>query len=596
MILRKSLQNNWRNRRLQTKLILSYLVLVIIPILIVNTLYVRARKDIEESSVKYIRLYADQINISINNYINEIERMMNKSLVDYKFMQLLKYNEMFSPVEKMTYYKDINNYLFQLLTQKPDVNTIMILTASGDFFSIGKYEQLIRKEDLMAQDWFQQIQANENALVISAAHQQTYNVYGNNQTQIVVSTGKLIKDELGRVLGTIIFDVDYQNLLQLTRSEDNQADFQTRIIATDQDGKAIFDTEADQGAVDLTSLVKLEKSMSTMMIGSERFVEIHNRSEYTKLFIFIIVPERVLYHQIINFQQATLVLSIIGIGLIIIISIWLSFYITRPVKSLKRDMETVEKGDLGVQARIISRDEIGSLAVSFNLMIDKIRTMIDREYAAQLRAKQAQLQALQNQINPHFLYNTLESIRMKAILNHDQETASMIKSLGKLFRSSLSNTQDIVPIRQELEHARAFIELQNIRYDNRFCLQCNLDEAILDSGIFKLTFQTIVENSLIHGFAEKTNDCAIEISGTIQDDQILLRFKDNGAGIPAARLDEITRSLAAAIEMPEDSGIGLRNISSRIKLLFGEPYYLQVLSTEGQGTVIELFLPSIKGA
>jgi len=604
--LAKKILQLFKHLKLQTKLILSYILLIILPTLfIVNLLYNKSRNNIEESVVTYIRLYAAQVNYSIDNYIREIDSMIKTTFADYHAINILKNDDtaIFSQqpdLEDLKRFNYIENIIFRLFVQRPELKAIILIGSDGIPYSFKNL--VIDYSALTAQPWFEQIKKSRRNLVISAAHEQNYikNSIPEAATPVVVSLGRTINDGHGKPIGTIILNIDQKQLISFADIDSKNFDvnnYEVKIAVTDEYGNIIFDTlnQEERNFLSFDTLIKNSNNLSVQKILERQYHIIHNKSEYTKMPVFVLVPTNQLFSSMIEFSNMAMLIIAIGIACMVIISIMVSAYISNPLKQLEKTMKLVEKGDLNVTAQISSQDEIGSLARSFNIMISKIKEMVNTVYVAELREKQAQLSALQNQINPHFLHNTLESIRMKAIFNDDHEVAYMIKTLGKLFKFSLAKQDKTTTIKDELEHVKTYIELQNMRYNDKFELKVKLPNEMLESQIIKFIFQPIVENSIIHGFFNKELNCKITISGIIINNDIILRFEDNGVGIPEEKLQILNQKLAhPSYDKNINSkghGIGLKNIRDRITLHYGEKYYLKLYSKLDKGTTVEICIP-----
>lgn len=195
-----------------------------------------------------------------------------------------------------------------------------------------------------------------------------------------------------------------------------------------------------------------------------------------------LLPEKALYSNVLGIQNRMLLLTLIFILLSLILSITTAYNITKPLKKLIATMNIVEKGDLSIRFKVKYKDEIGRLGRNFNQMIRKIDNLINTIYLSQIKKKEVELNALQAQINPHFIYNTLESIRMMAKLNDDNDTAKMALILGKLLRYSMNAGNKIVTIKDEIEHLDNYLILQNFRFKDKLHLVVNIDQALLERG------------------------------------------------------------------------------------------------------------------
>lgn len=270
--------------------------------------------------------------------------------------------------------------------------------------------------------------------------------------------------------------------------------------------------------------------------------------------------------------------------------IGLMFRFTKPLKRLIYAMSRVGLGQLNVEVNVRGRDEMAMLGRYFNRMALQLQSLIAHLSDEQLRKQKAQFQALQAQINPHFLMNTMNSIKWMAILSGSNHVSEMLSKLGKLLNYTMQQQEIIVSIRDELEYLEVYMALQKIRYHDNIELNIDIPEELLDVNIVKFTMQPIVENSIIHG---KRFPLAITISAQTDSDKLLLEIRDNGEGMD----EETIRRIEAQMEEPHAkfSGIGIRNVNERIKLEFGAEYGVSIDSSAGEGVRTIVTLPYERG-
>ncbi len=259
---------------------------------------------------------------------------------------------------------------------------------------------------------------------------------------------------------------------------------------------------------------------------------------------------------------------------------------------LTKKMKKVEEGDLDVSIVSKGRDEIGKLMDSFNYMVKRIRQLVEEQYQSGQEIKNAELKALQAQINPHFLYNTLELINWKAIENDVPDIVLITQSLAKFYKLSLNKGRDIVTIQDEINHIISYVQIQNLRFDNRITLILSVDEEFYPYSILKLVLQPIVENSIFHGILENRNQSEgiIKITGRFEEDTIVISVQDNGVGMTKEKADELLTSEGT----DKIHGYGIGNIDRRIKLYYGQQYGLTFQCNPNQGTLVEIRIPPIE--
>jgi two-component system sensor histidine kinase YesM len=297
-----------------------------------------------------------------------------------------------------------------------------------------------------------------------------------------------------------------------------------------------------------------------------------------------------------------IVVIIFVIAIIVICSFLFSWRITKPLTLLEGLMAKLETGDYSVQLPYgEEKDELTLIARRFNLLINKINALINEVFASKMiqkeleiskqqlerRKKEAEIIAFQSQINPHFLYNTFASINFMIALGKNEDAMKMLDSVGRLFRKGVFRGEVVVVIEEEIEHVRAYLEIQQMRFGEKLRIEWNLDSEIMNHKMIKLTLQPLVENAIYHGIELKDGMGEIRIEGKLIDGQIAFIIMDNGLGMSSAKLEQIH----AVLHGGETKQIGLKNVDERIKLYFGETYGLQVSSKINNGTKVTMHIP-----
>jgi two-component system sensor histidine kinase YesM len=269
-----------------------------------------------------------------------------------------------------------------------------------------------------------------------------------------------------------------------------------------------------------------------------------------------------------------------------------SIYI--PIKKLHDVTATITHTDLEALVTSQNVDEITELGMSFNIMIGRIRDLLDAKVKEQEMLKKAELKALQAQINPHFLYNTLDTIIWMAQANKVEQVIDIVQALSNFFRIALSKGQEWITIDQEIEHIRSYLTIQKLRYHDILNYTIDVDEDILSGTILKLTLQPLVENAIYHGIKNKRGGGTIVVSARRSEpDQVVVEIRDDGIGFTPYKLNRIQSSLtddSAAIALSE-SGFGLENVHRRIQLYYGKQYGLTVESKYQEGTRVTVTIP-----
>lgn len=284
-----------------------------------------------------------------------------------------------------------------------------------------------------------------------------------------------------------------------------------------------------------------------------------------------------------------LTLTFFAVIVIFMISFLLAKYYVKRLNRLTGMMEQVKKGETDIDFEEPSGDEIGQLFQSFEYMTNELQNLMEQQYRSGKAIKSAQLRALQAQINPHFLYNTLDLINWEAIDHSAPEIAEIAQNLAQFYRISLNKGRQIVSIQEEIAHVSAYVQIENRHFDDAIHLTVDIPGDILQLACINIILQPFVENSIMHGIAKDTGiqECNIRISAVLEDGDILITVTDDGMGMDEKQLEDILQHHSTGTH-----GYGIKNIHSRIKLCYGEGYGLSFKSEKGKGTSVQIRIPA----
>lgn len=310
------------------------------------------------------------------------------------------------------------------------------------------------------------------------------------------------------------------------------------------------------------------------------------------------------YYNVLPFEdvdskKAMITQMMIGyLLLVVIITVFISRQsakaISKPIEELTQRMKKVQKGDFDqveYEKKNYLKDEIGDLQENFHIMLNKINELIKENYTKQLVIKETEYKALQSQINPHFLYNTLDSIHWMAKMNQQEKISTMAEALGNMMRNIISKKEPLIKISEELEIVENYITIQKYRYGERLQFKLEKEPGAEYLSIPKLTIQPIVENAIQHGLEEMMETCTISVQISTGEDDVRIIVRDNGPGIDKATIQKIHEGKVK----PKGSGIGLYNINERIHLMFGEDGGVKIDRENEEGTAVIITLPFMKG-
>jgi two-component system sensor histidine kinase YesM len=294
-----------------------------------------------------------------------------------------------------------------------------------------------------------------------------------------------------------------------------------------------------------------------------------------------------------------LVVSILIVMGCLATSIVMAFFaasnFTKPIAVLLSSMQRFQKGNFNERVDFKYNDEIGNLGKGYNTMVDNIQSLVNTVYRLKLNEKDAKLKALQSQINPHFLYNTLDSIYWKAQKSRNKEISDMLYALSQLFRLTLNSGNDLTTVDREVHMIECYLLLQKSRYNKKFGYCIDVDSSLYQNKIPKLVLQPFVENAVIHGIKPNNMNGNLSISGILAGDMMLFKIADDGCGFPEETLEHINKIIHSAAESPVngEGGYAIKNIAERLNLIYANNYCLEIISSRSKGTVVTLTVPAL---
>lgn len=389
-------------------------------------------------------------------------------------------------------------------------------------------------------------------------------------------------------IGRLLIYVDIDRLItSINRSFQT---FETSYYVLSDGADLIYASEELSPGLVRETLEIAPDNYQTLKVGDHTYFAVSSRIPYYDWNYISLIPFDAITRSITNSAKVILGIMAIGILIALLLTQWLIYSIIRHFNALIRKMDTFSKNELALEPSTYDystrNDEIGHLHQRFDRMAMRIRTLVDTNYRNELLRKEAQIKALESQINPHFLYNTLESINWRAKASRNTEISMMAESLGTLLRSTLSNKESLVPLDYELDLVHAYITIQKIRFEERLDFTCETDGGLDCILIPPLSIQPLIENAIRYGMEEMTETCHVELTIRHIGEQVLIRVKNNGSSFE----EDLLEKLKNHDKEPNGFGIGLLNIDQRIRLLFGNSYGL-TLSNQDDCATAEIYIP-----
>lgn len=583
-----------------SKLIFVFSMVSVIPLLISSfVLYRISAISLEAAMEETTSIFSSQIASDMNAFVSDYDSLTKSLLVNGGLMDNLDTNIPISQqIKNKLYYREI---VMKLMTMESEIQSITIMNEAGEYYQYDRNGKTLNYEELIQQKWFLNQQKQSDTLFLTPLHDCSY--YDKNKDQIIVTFGRKVYGKNGKYAGLILIDLPPASIIKLSDAfllERNQ--YNIKINITDAKGGLIYDSDLSSGRVNYSEINKEELLMYQK--NPNNYLVIEETTKQLGMKVNTVIPRSTMFLRIGFIQKVTLLLVVILIVVIISAAILFSKRMVHLIRKLQNSMKCLEGGNYELITDSVGNDEIGSLVKSYNHMVGKMEALIEEVYQAGVRQKNAQFLALRTQINPHFLFNTLESIRIKAILNGDDAVADMVKMLAKIFRTVLDSDKKNYRVRDELENIRSYIQLQNIRFDNVITLREDIDLQIYDARIMSILFQPVVENCFKYGSKESGIPIQILITGQlVEENMMVFTIRDDGQGMTPERLEAVRRELYLALDVEiqeEKSGeesashrIGLRNIAERLHLRYGSDGKLRIVSSDEQGTVVEIHVPYV---
>jgi len=411
---------------------------------------------------------------------------------------------------------------------------------------------------------------------------------------VITLSRSVINKNTGDYAGTLMVDLNYELIEEIC--EEVELGSQGYVFVINETGEIVYHPRQQLIYSDLKtelidSVLTLKNGNIFLTLDSEDVLyTVHTSSNtgWTLVGVSYIDEMNSYKNQL---RTIYILLGILGFSLLILLSILLSSRISRPIEKLRESMKEVERGNFDIEIAVDSTNEIQELAQDCKIAIKKIKELMDQNEHDQDIKRKNELKALQAQINPHFLYNTLDSIIWMAECGQNEEVVDMTTALAEFFRLGITKGSEIVSVRSMIDHIRNYLTIQKMRYKNKLDYRLEVDPDIYSYRTLKLLIQPIVENSIYHGLKEKKSGGWIQIKGRKDGDLLIFEIEDNGVGISEESFEDLLENRS---ESKTGSGVGLRNVQERIKLFFGDEFGLTYKSIPGKGTIFTLILPALE--
>ena len=546
------------------------------------------RTSVFENSSLYTQTIIQQMNQNIDSYIDYMENISylvssNEDVQSYLF------GEETDPEARGR----ILNQFKTILDSRSDILNLGIIGENGRML-INNAQRLTNPDlDIHTQEWYTNALEGSASSYLSSSHVQ-HIISGERPWVITLSRGirnKSSKSE-NQKEGVFFIDLNYSAISELCNQ--SMVGNQGYAFILDADGNIVYHPQQQQlynelQTENISLIMGTDKDTVLSGKGSAEKLYSISRSEKTGWTVVDCVRVEELLRKS-NKAQSLYVLVAMGLMIVaLFFSRFISRSITQPIQQLCDSMARVQEGDFSVSDVVVdSQNEIGSLTKSFNVMTHRIQDLMEQNIREQEAKRKSELKALQSQINPHFLYNTLDSIIWMAEGKKNEEVVLMTASLARLLRQSISNEDEVVSIGQEVEYARGYLTIQKMRYKDKMEFQIDVDPSILHIPLIKLVLQPVIENAIYHGLKYKESKGLLMVKGFRKNGNAVLQVTDNGVGMDQETLDHIYEKHKVNYQ---SNGVGVYNVQKRLQLYYGSEYGITYESEKGVGTTATITIP-----
>lgn len=497
----------------------------------------------------------------------------------------------------------ITEILKDILYMNQYIDHVFFILPDGQEYSVMRPPEAMT-DTKKIQEWYEKnFQEKEQSMQMLPVHLSDYYVGSKKENFTAarnIMNTRTIQSASQEILGTLYIDISSEYLDGIINETKLEEGSQIYIVdkAKEEIAYNPYSSEKVEHREEFKKYLSyMSPDHQYMRVGENYYI--YSEVPNTNWIVVECIPTYNLENSYQKIRNITLTVMGFSVLLLTIIYYFYSKKTNKPIKDLKIAMERIQKGDLDTRVQVGNNDEIGFLANGLNQMTLELQNHIQKVYIAEIRQREAEIEALKTQIEPHYLYNTLDVIRMTAITKDDKETAEMIDGLSGQLKYLIGGARDMVTLQAELDSVRNYFKIIKIRYENRFSLEVDVPEELLELKVPQLILQPVVENAVKHGLKPKEEgEGVVAIQGMKSEDRLEITVMDNGIGMTEEKMAYVQKLLDSQDTVKhaksKSASIGLKNVYDRIKLIFGDTYSMEISSFEGIGTIVKYKLPVIE--
>ena len=579
-------------KSIQSTIFAAISVLVLCAVIVATLISVRyTNSAIYENSVIYTQTIIRQLNQNIDSYITYMDNIASVIAKSQDAYQLLYQQIGEDEATKEGHRKRLLEQFNTILKSREDIRNIGIVQKDGVMLINSGYQAINPDLDLSTQEWYTNAVDNYNQYCLTSSHVQ-HVIKGQRPWVITLSREIHNFYGTGNSDGVVFIDLNYNAIIDLC--EQNSIGDKGYVFILDQDGNIVYHPSQQQlynelQTENIDTVMNADSDIVVTREGDDEKIYTLSHSETTGWTIVGCVNMAELLKDSREANNIYVMTAIVLVAIAMILSSFIARSITLPIQKLRDSMKKVQEGDFkAADVVITSQNEIGSLTTSFNAMTHRIEELMEENVKEQEQKRKIELKALQSQINPHFLYNTLDSIIWMAEGKKYEDVVLMTASLARLLRQSISNEDETVLIGQEIQYVKSYLTIQKMRYKDKLEFEINVDPFINSVHIVKLVLQPIVENAIYHGLKYKESKGLLTVTGYQKNQNAVIEITDDGVGMDEETLNHIFEKHKVNYR---SNGVGVYNVQKRLCMYYGKEYGLHYESEPGHGTTVTETIP-----
>lgn len=579
-------------KSIQSTIFAAISVLVLCAVIVATLISVRyTNSAIYENSVIYTQTIIRQLNQNIDSYITYMDNIASVIAKSQDAYQLLYQQIGEDEATKEGHRKRLLEQFNTILKSREDIRNIGIVQKDGVMLINSGYQAINPDLDLSTQEWYTNAVDNYNQYCLTSSHVQ-HVIKGQRPWVITLSREIHNFYGTGNSDGVVFIDLNYNAIIDLC--EQNSIGDKGYVFILDQDGNIVYHPSQQQlynelQTENIDTVMNADSDIVVTREGDDEKIYTLSHSETTGWTIVGCVNMAELLKDSREANNIYVMTAIVLVAIAMILSSFIARGITLPIQKLRDSMKKVQEGDFkAADVVITSQNEIGSLTTSFNAMTHRIEELMEENVKEQEQKRKIELKALQSQINPHFLYNTLDSIIWMAEGKKYEDVVLMTASLARLLRQSISNEDETVLIGQEIQYVKSYLTIQKMRYKDKLEFEINVDPFINSVHIVKLVLQPIVENAIYHGLKYKESKGLLTVTGYQKNQNAVIEITDDGVGMDEETLNHIFEKHKVNYR---SNGVGVYNVQKRLCMYYGKEYGLHYESEPGHGTTVTVTIP-----